>query len=1113
MKPPVTIEITDWELARKLEGRVLAGRHFVFAEALDAAGIESGRKARLRLRGSERRLRVIPIMTEPIELRGLTLNPAAERPRPLAVVVPDRDLYRAEEDTARLFVVLPSEPAGARLVVECDEQPFAERDLTLRHGCAVVTLAALLPGRYEARIATQSERLGAKTEFTVAEYALAPLSARLLEHSAEAERLSFRLAVESWQQATHETLDVSLLDDARPVASTTLGPESPGRYNGVLPMEGDGPFRLSIRVQGDPSRIATVSIPGTRRTERKVTVLSELGQEMLFSLMPEPEAIPARGGYISSGDRLTTPLTVDDVITNAPAIDVHVAADDVHLLVFDLVDGSAQVVEHGEARPGDKIAVETPSGLSLVVVGGLVDGAPFEGFTTFLRPGRLEIEVSAPAVVRPHEDITISIETRPAGPVPVFLTLRDRRLTVTDRPSSSLGASLKRAVDAATDGMGDSGIEPLTFAPRPLPLVMMSMMAGEGELDLMMSQPAAAGEGVGILEELDRSLEDPLDVEHADEGGPGAPRTEFPPVLYSGLLEVDGRVELKVPSGDGLGTFSVEAFAFHDGDWEAVSRDLLVDQPVRADLELPAAARAGDDVEGTLRVATPSGRARVRLTHDGSAVALRTHDGSDLAEEVYTPAFLTFPVTPGTYRALVEDAESGEVDEVEAVVAEPGRMRTLARQLVLLREGETLTLEDAGALSLQVLPGLDEPFELLLDTTASYAHLCCEQTAAKILSAAAMYLSGQDEGKRAQAESTIRKGIAREERMFQPGAGFLMYPNASSFSDHYSRIAARHLWSLDQLAELPGIPSGLRTAAERGIEMADDAGTFHGLQKAPEEPRTLEEAYATMTRGGNASRALSLIEHEVDFSSGRARVRNGTHAVARRAGLAYAAAGLLAAGQLTRGVMAANAVVAEFDEKGGLYSTVDSAAAIALLVQLRLRFVLSDGARVRVNGQEMALAAAIHLGDRAESVEAVQGTVAVQAIAVREEDWDEYGAAFGVRVGLRVGEGRARVGLEPGQGVELRVALEDGYQVGDLVHVHLPHCLSWVHGGGLVKRFSVDFEGRDEVRVPLAVTGAAPGGQHFAVCVRNMFEEERRASPGLMRVETTRPGVVRQRAT
>ena len=52
-----------------------------------------------------------------------------------------------------------------------------------------------------------------------------------------------------------------------------------------------------------------------------------------------------------------------------------------------------------------------------------------------------------------------------------------------------------------------------------------------------------------------------------------------------------------------------------------------------------------------------------------------------------------------------------------------------------------------------------------------------------------------------------------------------------------------------------------------------------------------------------------------------------------------------------------------------------------------------------------------------------------------------------------------------------------------------------------MKRFSVDFEGLTELTIPLAATGVTgEQGQHFAVCVRNMFEEERVGSPGLLKV-------------
>jgi hypothetical protein len=95
--------------------------------------------------------------------------------------------------------------------------------------------------------------------------------------------------------------------------------------------------------------------------------------------------------------------------------------------------------------------------------------------------------------------------------------------------------------------------------------------------------------------------------------------------------------------------------------------------------------------------------------------------------------------------------------------------------------------------------------------------------------------------------------------------------------------------------------------------------------------------------------------------------------------------------------------------------------------------------------------------------------------------------------------------------VSLRVRLESGYKDGDLVWVCLPDALSRILGGGQVKRFSVDFEGRDEVVISLAATSVTVdrqggiGPQRFAVCVRNMFEEERTGNPGLLDVTVMPP--------
>ena len=49
-----------------------------------------------------------------------------------------------------------------------------------------------------------------------------------------------------------------------------------------------------------------------------------------------------------------------------------------------------------------------------------------------------------------------------------------------------------------------------------------------------------------------------------------------------------------------------------------------------------------------------------------------------------------------------------------------------------------------------------------------------------------------------------------------------------------------------------------------------------------------------------------------------------------------------------------------------------------------------------------------------------------------------------------------------------------------------------------------DLEGQTvvgETKARFVVTGKLEGKQHFAACVRNMFEEERGASPGLLAID------------
>jgi len=181
---------------------------------------------------------------------------------------------------------------------------------------------------------------------------------------------------------------------------------------------------------------------------------------------------------------------------------------------------------------------------------------------------------------------------------------------------------------------------------------------------------------------------------------------------------------------------------------------------------------------------------------------------------------------------------------------------------------------------------------------------------------------------------------------------------------------------------------------------------------------------------------------------------------------------------------------------------VDSVAAIALLQQLKLANVAIGTGQVRVNSKAMTLESALTLAEPVISVEVIEGVAAVEVTDLHIEDWDSFGQPFPITVDFletnSASHQKKRFVL--GNRLTLQITLPKGYCLGDLAHVVLPPCLSAIEGGAKVKRFTLDFAGRSELQIPLLVTSKLPGVQHFAVCVRNMFEEERASSTGLLTV-------------
>jgi hypothetical protein len=592
---------------------------------------------------------------------------------------------------------------------------------------------------------------------------------------------------------------------------------------------------------------------------------------------------------------------------------------------------------------------------------------------------------------------------------------------------------------------------------------------------------------------------------------PPPPSLDEPEVLFAGLVATHGgRATVSVHLGGDFAEYLVEAFVIAGVDWAPVEARFRAQKEVFVSLDVPAFVHPKDGAVGRVHVGASGAGARVRVTRDGADVPLSL-DGRALASDAPIPAGrseLRFVAGPGRWEAVIDDA-SGARDAAGKDVEIPGKIRRIARTVRFLQPGESVT-RGADVVGLRVLPGLDKPFRVLVDATADYGHACCEQTAAKMLAAVAMHVFADDPTRREKAEAIIVAGVRREASMWLRGRGFKMYPESSPEpNDYWGKLAVLYLWRLSLLLNLrgPGAPSrALAKALDEALTMAKDASRAYGISWPPSPPRNCDEAYATISYGPESAQASAIALVKQLVGSGAAGARGG--AVGLRAESAYAAAALLrAGGPSSRGLALslANAVIGALGENGRLYSTVDSVAAITLMVELRTANVVGGAGVVEIDGVKATTREAVeHVGAIGE-VRAIEGVSAVEVARVVEENWETFNAKLPLRVALEKNGGPTRR-VSALAAVDLVVKIESGYMPGDLCWVCLPDALSRVIGGGQVKRFSVDFKGKDEVRIPLAATGVTvnrEGGEsaaHFAVCVRNMFEEERGGNPGALTV-------------
>ncbi|GAC1356168.1 MAG: hypothetical protein NVSMB38_37390 [Ktedonobacteraceae bacterium] len=1076
---------------------------------------------------------------ETLPLPGVEIQPTPLPHCTLVSLTSDKTLYRANRDIVRLFIASPNEAKQEILLsVSLNSQTYADYPVTLdEFGLCLYPLRDLPEGEY---VATLVDSPADACRFEVAEYRLAALNAELVEQQLSGDTLRYILSVTTFNTPYSGPLEIELQERGQRVGERSqLRCNRDGLCRGTVKLSGVGPYTLNIIVG---ERTATIALKGSEQERREMLTISELGELRVLSLLPTPQANQCRGMYISRGGANTEPFLARRLVGNAIEITPRADIEALRVVTVNPVRETSGEKYYEQLKAEQSIQVPVPPPYGIILLGAFIDGHAWEGWCAVLRPSELSLQCEAPKEAKPGSRVTVTLKTGVTDRVvPVQLIVKDQRLIAQSDTQMEFAARIKANISTWQKQSVTGTIErQLSQVNQIQPVMFRRAVMGTAFVGVMpmMAAPGSAG----VPQVLASSMRVPVGaagmVRVQATATTAVPtqltnvRLSFPEVVYNSIVKVQGEAQVEVKLGDSMTRYSIEAFALSPEtlDWQRVETTLETTQQVYGELTVSPFVFPGDPVMGRLDVGAASGAAMVEVQHDGEVLPLFSDTGSAITPGLPIPSgtVVRFPVRPGTITSVVRDARKGGSDVSERYVTEPGRLRHIVRRLRLLTPGAVVTLQDTHALELHPMPGLERPFQVFVEAASQYPYGCVEQTSTKLFAMYVGYITNHHDEKRAsEYEAAILAWHKRLVSMYLPQSGFCLYPPQEGVVDkpdtHYAPLAVKHLLDLPVAEQSGAKSSALLSVLSEIRAMANDAATYYKIENPPHMLHDCHDAYRVLTSSATVQTAR---DEAVAFVRSRLKQRNGNVSVvideqnplrrlfgagvAARKETAYAAAVLLKTGEtsdLSLAIAATNTLTSQINAEGRLYSTVDTAACLALMTALRDAGVLADdgNGRVAVNGQEMSLADALVYREKVEAIQCVQGVVAAQITSEVIEDWHAFKSQLAVEVRL---ERRGQIQEQFSVGDELDLVIKvRQYEPGLLAHVCLPDALARIVGGGQVKRFSLDFCEKNELRVPLAAINSTQGAtdkektaQHWAVIVRNMFKEEQVGNPGLLEV-------------
>ena len=644
---------------------------------------------------------------QPSKFRKEEYTPEVELPRlpppagpDLTVVITDRKIYRPK-DEVRIFILAPDAPGvEVEMEVQLAGQQITKDRLTLdKAGLALRPYADLEEGEYTVLIRRPDSggqfSKPVKCTFSVAEFSLSPLIARLESHAYDNGKLKFRLRVMALSIPYDGKAELALQSGELVVDTKEVKVRDGLVEASFYVKKHEGPFRVQITTPGGET--ASVFFPGTAKTERERITLCPLGRVAEGGLLPGDGTHQVRGLHVGYDGEENTPLRLESAVGEAGRLIADRKAATLQVVTFHPLTGATAVYNWTGIEPGDPLGFPVEAPYTLFTVGMIASRQCYEAWGVVVRPQQVSARLCAPERAEPGAEIAVRVEADRL--CACLLAVYDVRLEH-ESPLPKLGKQLYDAIRTGTAPLREQTVASLSKMPwgwgSPFGPDDMVYRSAKG----LRSGPVFGPPPRGVMFSLSSTIAESQrpSLERAFQEVGVAPETalevapvtlvavpsreDFPEVAYLELLAVDGAAERTVRLGDQIGAWRCRAYLVAGLDLLELTADVDAAKAVYAELDLPAIVGQGDDILAGVHY----------HTKNPATMTITLPDGQTISGGVMGHGAETFHLTePGRITIHITNAEGD--DWTVRTVNPPGMQTVTASRLEILKKGETVRAE------------------------------------------------------------------------------------------------------------------------------------------------------------------------------------------------------------------------------------------------------------------------------------------------------------------------------------------------------------------------------------------------------------------------------------